>query len=60
MEVLEKVCTITELAKKLNVSTANIRMQIKNKSIPAKYFIKSEGTYIFLKSYIDYAKKRKK
>lgn len=56
---LEKVCVIAELAKELNVTANNIRQQIKNGTIPERFYVKSGGTYIFHKDYIQWHKLNK-
>jgi hypothetical protein len=56
---LNDVITIYEVADALNVTTANIRIQIKNGTIPIKFYIKRKGSYIFDKEYIKYHKLNK-
>jgi len=51
--------TINEIAEEIKTTTANIRMQIKNKSIPERFFRKLKGTYIFDKDFIEYHKEYK-
>jgi hypothetical protein len=60
---LNDCITIHELAEALGVTTANIRMQIKNGTIKntkdRQWFIKRKGGYIFDKAYIKHHKKYK-
>jgi hypothetical protein len=57
LSVLDKVVTLKELSNITNIPESTIRTRIQAGSIPAKYYKKSGGTYLFSVEYIDYVNK---
>ena len=49
--------TTQQVAEKLGVSDSTIRMRIKNKKIPQKFYRKIGTINLFDKKYLEYAKK---
>lgn len=51
------IMTTQEIAKNLGVSDSTIRMRIKNKKIPKRFFKKIGTINLFDKKYLEYAKR---
>lgn len=56
LKELEWVCSINEVAKAIGTGPNNLRQQIRNGTIPERFYKKCANTYIFHVSYINWHK----